>query len=333
MPAIRPPIPILPALRVLALAAALGALVLLGARSGAAHGSSAAGPIESHHKVVFVQGISSESACGATFVELTANIRDFLLTAPWVQSAVPLQPTDFRYFSYDPAPALPDRYCGGDLTQPDYAQKDTCWSVDNKYGTPSGQAATIGSAQRLNDLIGWLIAQDPAVKIDVVAHSQGGVVAAFWLWRFAVPANVNSVVTLDSPVGGLPGLWYFVADFKCRRLGVDPATEPWYDSASDMRDGSATNLAVQMAPARAPVFTMRTSTSDVIVPDAAGAFDGAGCDSSADMVATVCAGPNGPVVDFYAPLGNHVMLWRSPIPEELDLLGCAVIADLSPCIP
>ncbi|HEU4760380.1 MAG TPA: hypothetical protein VFT91_10430 [Dehalococcoidia bacterium] len=288
----------------------------------------------SHHKVVFVQGISSQATCGTGMVDLTTPMRDFLLTTPWVQAAVPLQPDDFRYFSYDPGPTFADRYCNGDPVQPDYTAKDTCWSIDDVYTGPAGgQKTTTGAVHRLNQLIATLVSQDPLVKIDLVAHSQGGVVAAYWLQTLGNPANVNSLVTFDSPLGGLPALWSAVGMFNCATNGVNLQTERWYDSPRDMRDGSPTNLAVQGAPASAAVFTLRTSDPDIIIPDQAATFDGGACDSSADLVPSACAAPAGTFVDFYAPLGNHTTLWRSPIPQALDLLGCAVTADLTPCFP
>ncbi len=296
--------------------------------------STTTGVEPSHRKVIFIEGITSKALCGVGLTDLTAAMREFLLNTSWVQAAVPLQPTDFRYFSYDPAPTLPDRYCNGDLTQPDYIKKDTCWSIDDAYTGPlGGQKTTTGAARRLNQLIATLISEDPLVKVDLVAHSQGGVVAAYWLQTLADPANVNSLVTFDSPLGGLPALWSITGMLSCHNNGVNLQTERWYDSPRDMRDGSPTNLAVQGAPANAAVFSLRTSDFDIIIPDQAGTFDGGACDSSADLLPSACAAPAGTFVDFYAPLGSHLVLWYSPIPQALDLLGCAVTANLAACFP
>ena len=62
------------------------------------------------------------------------------------------------------------------------------------------------SADRLGDLVAEVARREPGVPIDVLAHSQGGVVARLALDREAdadrLPAQVENLVTLGSPHGG-----------------------------------------------------------------------------------------------------------------------------------
>lgn len=310
---------------------ALLAALLLAAGQAPGPRDAAADDGAAHRKVIFVQGLSSFSQCGQGFVDLVAPMRDFLLTTEWVQAEVPLQQSDFAYFSYSPAEDLADRYCDGDLSQPSYTPKDTCHSIDDLYFGPDGPTATVGAAQRLNQLVEHLVAQDPQVKVDVLAHSMGGVVAAYWLQQYADPARVNSVTTFDSPVGGLPGTFTWVAMRNCvLQAGVDPVNERWHDAPADMEDGSDVIYTLQDAPGKRPVFTMRTFTLDLVIPNKSGTFKGADCDSPSDMTPTRC-GHGGRVVDFYATLGAHAQLWIDPKPEALELIGCAVSGDVDRC--
>ena len=142
-------------------------------------------------KVIFIQGIDSESGeCGEDFVERVQWMVDYLVNDSWVRERVPSLDSseDFFYFSYRGL----EGYCNDDLHQPQYNQLNTCDGV--------GDGAT-----KLNDLVTALILEHPDVKFDIVAHSMGGMVAAEWLWAYPdVRPRVNSVVTFDSPLRGVP---------------------------------------------------------------------------------------------------------------------------------
>jgi len=147
-------------------------------------------------KVIFIQGIDSESGkCGEDFVKRVSWMVDYLTTNSWVRDRVPsLDSTeDFFYFSYSDT----DAFCLGtnglqDFQQPQYDNDDTCDGVAD-------------AANRLNTLVGALIYQYPNANFDIVTHSMGGMVAAYWLRQHEdVRSRVNSVVTFDSPLRGIP---------------------------------------------------------------------------------------------------------------------------------
>jgi Tol biopolymer transport system component/pimeloyl-ACP methyl ester carboxylesterase len=147
-------------------------------------------------KVIFIQGIDSESGeCGEDFLPRVQWMVDYLATNSWVSDRVPsLDSTeDFFYFSYSDTNA----YCLGtnglqDFQQPQYDDDNTCDGVAD-------------AANRLNTLVGALIYQHPHAKFDIVAHSMGGMVAAYWLQQHEDRrSRVNSVVTFDSPLRGIP---------------------------------------------------------------------------------------------------------------------------------
>ncbi|MBI2705135.1 MAG: peptidoglycan DD-metalloendopeptidase family protein [Actinobacteria bacterium] len=58
------------------------------------------------------------------------------------------------------------------------------------------------SAERLNELLDTVAAANPGVPIDIVAHSQGGVVARMAVQVRTPPQEVQTLVTLGSPHGG-----------------------------------------------------------------------------------------------------------------------------------
>src|SRR6185436_13317100 len=58
------------------------------------------------------------------------------------------------------------------------------------------------SGRLLADLLARVAAASPGVPIDVVAHSQGGIVARLALATAPPPATVRHLVTLGTPHGG-----------------------------------------------------------------------------------------------------------------------------------
>jgi murein DD-endopeptidase MepM/ murein hydrolase activator NlpD len=77
---------------------------------------------------------------------------------------------------------------------------------ESAYDAVDSQRDLAESAARLTDLLRAVSAAEPGVPIDVVAHSQGGVVARLALQRAAragdVPAGVQTLVTLGAPHQG-----------------------------------------------------------------------------------------------------------------------------------
>jgi hypothetical protein len=76
---------------------------------------------------------------------------------------------------------------------------------ENPYEATDTTADLRESGQRLRELLARIEAENPGVPIDIVAHSQGGLVARSALTDEGEPRpNVNSLVTLGSPHQGAP---------------------------------------------------------------------------------------------------------------------------------
>jgi uncharacterized repeat protein (TIGR01451 family) len=142
-------------------------------------------------KVIFIQGINSESGfCGQSFRSRVHWMVDYLVNTPWVRERAPSldSPQDFLYFSYS------GRYCRGDLRLPSYTQSHTCLGVAD-------------AASKLDTMVRTAVRTfGPNTKFDIIAHSMGGMVAAYWLATTTpeMRARVHSVVTFDSPLRGVP---------------------------------------------------------------------------------------------------------------------------------
>ena len=96
---------------------------------------------------------------------------------------------DHRGAGYDDADVVRFSYLGGDARERPYAPADTQQSI------------TV-SAGRLDATVRQLAAARPGVPIDVVAHSQGGVVTRAALVMADEPLPVATFVTLGTPHGG-----------------------------------------------------------------------------------------------------------------------------------
>lgn len=146
-------------------------------------------------KVVFVQGIDSESGCpgGRGFVGRAPQwVADALSSESDITAVASIDPANFVYFSYSGV------YCGGgDGTRgefADYSPGETC----------SGISGREGAAEQMRSLIDRL---SPS-KVSIVGHSMGGLIAAYLagLDPAWAKAHIASVVTLDSPLSGVPRL-------------------------------------------------------------------------------------------------------------------------------
>jgi pimeloyl-ACP methyl ester carboxylesterase len=146
---------------------------------------------EEERKVIFIQGLNSESgSCGQSFRSRVQWMMDYLVNTPWVREGAPSldSPQDFLYFSYS------GLYCMGDLRLPSYTQSDTCQGVAH-------------AASKLDTMVQAAVSRfGPNIKFDIIAHSMGGMVAAYWLATTTseMRARVHSVVTFDSPLRGVP---------------------------------------------------------------------------------------------------------------------------------
>ena len=155
------------------------------------------------HYIIFLHGItSSSSEAGPPLRGDFHNIEDRLRGKGI---------SNFVYFSYAAATASDrnDPMCigwgskgcagdTGDLTlltlSPQYAVEDTKIDIDRQ-------------ADALEWLIGQIVQRDQTAKIDIVGFSLGGIIATRWGSR-AKGSNyynqVHAVITLGSPVGGIP---------------------------------------------------------------------------------------------------------------------------------
>jgi pimeloyl-ACP methyl ester carboxylesterase len=112
---------------------------------------------------------------------------------------------------YAPADVVRFSYAGGrapDPAAPAEPSSVGLAGIDQREftGGDSQQDITL-SADRLAALIAEVSAREPGVPIDVIAHSQGGVVSRLALDRSSREGRVPSVqtlVTLGSPHGGTP---------------------------------------------------------------------------------------------------------------------------------
>jgi pimeloyl-ACP methyl ester carboxylesterase len=62
------------------------------------------------------------------------------------------------------------------------------------------------AAYQLDTQLRAIVQQHPHATFDLVGHSLGGVVAAYWVVKYATPgmlSRIHSLVTLDSPVSGI----------------------------------------------------------------------------------------------------------------------------------
>jgi triacylglycerol esterase/lipase EstA (alpha/beta hydrolase family) len=80
---------------------------------------------------------------------------------------------------------------------------------DNPYGVADTTTDIRESGRRLRDLLARLAAENPGVPIDIVAHSQGGLVARSALTDEGEPTDprlppINALVTLGTPHLGAP---------------------------------------------------------------------------------------------------------------------------------
>lgn len=143
-----------------------------GARHTCTPESVPAPKVQERHILVRVAGLGSSSTEGA-IDQLDA-------------AALGYAEADVHRFSYR----------GGTTTESPYGVADTTNDIRE-------------SGRRLRDLLARLAAENPGVPIDIVAHSQGGLVARSALTDEGEPSDprlppVNSLVTLGSPHLGAP---------------------------------------------------------------------------------------------------------------------------------
>jgi len=95
---------------------------------------------------------------------------------------------DTAALGYDPADVTRFSYRGGTTSEQPYGAADTQVDIGE-------------SGRRLRELLERLLAADPGVPVDVIAHSQGGLVARSALGA-SPPPGVENLITLGTPHHG-----------------------------------------------------------------------------------------------------------------------------------
>ena len=169
---------------------------------------------------------------------------------------------DHRGAGYDDADVVRFSYLGGDARDRPYTPADT-------------QQSIAASAGRLAATIRQLAAAHPDVPIDVVAHSQGGLVSRAALVIPAEPLPVATFVTLGTPHGGA-SLATAGTLFRSTNVGdavldaagrLDLGVDPQSTSVRQLSEGSdfVSWLGDRPLPQRTKVVSVAART-DVVVP-------------------------------------------------------------------
>jgi triacylglycerol esterase/lipase EstA (alpha/beta hydrolase family) len=124
---------------------------------------------------------------------------------------------DTKSLGYADADVVRYSYEGGQAPRVDVNQQSNLRSVASQpftaiatraFTSLDSQQSVGTSADRLSALLQSVAAAQPGVPIDVVAHSQGGVVARLAVERSGaedrLPAEVDTLVTVSSPQQGAP---------------------------------------------------------------------------------------------------------------------------------
>lgn len=185
------------------------------------------------HKVLFVNGINTESYCFAGgfsqdvewMVEL---LRGQVAGYAWANELAEIESDDdFLYFDYtSDGDAVPQLCSSG---HPDYRKRDTCWSLDDGYRRYFSQRSVSrgGQAPRLAAYIGRLLSADPGLSLTIIGFSQGGLLSAASVDRYMSVeerARIDGIVTFDSPLQGIPGI---ASPFLCQTGGGGQFDSPW----------------------------------------------------------------------------------------------------------
>lgn len=192
--------------------------------------------------------------------------RIMVLVAGFGSSSNPagIDEVDAGGLGYDPGDVLRFSYRGGRVPSPGPEPVDALGKIPSTTYAPADSLGDLPtSGDQLAALLAEVAAAEPGVPIDVVAHSQGGVVARLGITeageRGDLPAEVATLVTLSSP-----------------HLGADLATAG-SGIAATPRGASLLDLAGRLgAPlaSDAPAITQLSEPSAVAQSTAAGAVVG-----------------------------------------------------------
>ena len=218
------------------------------ADSRGAIGNAVVPIIVAPRRVVFVQGIESESRCpgGSGFASHAPRwVGAYLASDATMQAQLPIADEDLVMFSYS------GRYCSGNGTHGEaasYGPGDTCDGIEG----------ATGAASRLRSLIDTLA---PG-RVTILGHSMGGLVAAYlagedpdWAGQ-----HIASIVAFDSPLGGVPRL-----NLEALRFAGAVTGGCSFDSRSveDMKDGDSLILRTARNAAHVvPFYTLDATAKE-----------------------------------------------------------------------
>ncbi len=251
-------------------------LALVAAAGGpisAAAGLDLAGQVDQRvvppidHKVIFIQGINSESGndncSGVGFIEDGQNrvqwMVDYLVGTPWVTGSAPSLDSneDFAYFSYS------GNYCTNtdgtfNFQKPRYSDGDTCDGVGN-------------AVRRLNDMVEQLLLDHPDARFTFISHSMGGMVASGWVRQHPEMVDqVNSVITFDSPLRGIANSILEERNKELKFPCIPFFSQSWDDLECDDFTQIPAGCDSEVVPAIAevgdsvPFFTMDAIRNDLL---------------------------------------------------------------------
>lgn len=209
-----------------------------------------------HRAILYITGIASDGNCDTPW-GLPGSDSD----PGWLWISDPLM--DAGGIAYDDFVEYIYRDGGSDHPAPDcsssspddpfpyytFDRHDSCWSLDNSIDPdvgsalkvpPSGSGAPKGQAEKLRDFIKRYIQGHPGVQLSIIAHSQGGVLAAYTLAKYHSDpdiAKVSNLVTLDSPLQGIRNLAATdvgISQVRSWFFNCDGNDDKRYDSIWDM---------------------------------------------------------------------------------------------------
>jgi pimeloyl-ACP methyl ester carboxylesterase len=197
---------------------------------------------EPKHQILFIFGLGTESASNGTeYDQRTSEIRAYL------RDHVGLGESDFWGFSWR------GEYAANDEHIPIYEKRDVCLGIRE-------------AESRLDFRLRRITWRNPEAKVTIVAHSAGGVLAAYWVAmnpRSDLLDKIHAIITLDSPLQGRPFSEWALIAAGVHGCGADQRILS--ELASDSRESVIPNIHNGAPWERANFVTIRNEP-DLIVP-------------------------------------------------------------------
>ncbi len=257
-------------------------------------------------KLLYIQGMVSDSLCpdGARFATRAPAWLTPYLASAFFRGELTISKADTLFFSYS------GRYCdggnGANGAPADYSGTDTCSGIARVY------------AGRLRALVD---AVAPA-RVTIVAHSMGGVVAAYLVATDPGWArdHIVSVVTFDSPLVGI----------NLVRTGV-LSVGSWFSddcgatstSVRDLDDGGGVVRTARLAASASAFYTVDATAAESRGPGRLEAVPGDSTHITGERLHAV--------IDQ-----DHRDVWGEPGDiRQLDkrrLVACALLGEAAECL-